>query len=171
MEFPSRKDLNKSNNYKDNIVQDLEKFAEDVDLDNYKESIESTKIDITEKQREFVWIRIYLDEEKKGYERGDKIKMKYVPTDEEIELHFGAYEKVGLHRDFDSSVTNYTSEDDYKTLCCMIDIDRINKNSSDIPKLRTFFTSSRYYEDNLFFKRELEVRSEKEKLNYTSISF
>jgi len=170
--FPNRKDLseNQAIGYQEGLLQELEKAVAHQDIDTWGEEAD-VKINEVEKAKVFIWTRVYLKEERDNIKRGQIIKLKYVPTNEEIEMVFGAYEKEGLNKDFDDEVTNYISKDDKKILCCMIDQNRINKDSIDIPNLRTFFRSSRYYEENLFFKRDLEVWLGKEQLEYASISF
>ena len=60
-----------------------------------------------------------------------------------------------MDRDNDNQVTNYSGEDDKKVLCLMVDSDRINKNSQDIPFIRTLFKIGRYYEYQLMKRDDL----------------
>lgn len=175
--FPDRKNLintdgaKQSNiGYQGDLLEQLNVAVKNIDYDNLEDE-PSLKINEVEKSKTFVWTRIYLKDEKDNIKKGEKVLLKYIPTNEEIEMVFGAYEKEGLNKDFDDEVTNYISKDDKKILCCMIDQNRLNKDSEDIPNLRTFFRSSRYYQENLFFKRDLEVWTNDEQLEYASISF
>jgi len=170
--FPDRKDLGKIQEvgYQSDLVEQLHDAVKNIDYDNLNDE-PNLKINEVEKSKTFVWTRVYLKEDKENIKKGDKVFLKYIPTNEEIEMIFGAYEKLGLNKNFDDEVTNYISDDDKKILCCMIDQNRLNNDSDDIPNLRTFFRNSRYYEENLFFKRDLEVWVNGEQLEYASISF
>lgn len=134
--------------------------------------VDDIRIKEIERQKVFFWIRIYLSEEDYTLEKGDKLILTYKPTNEKIELIFGAYEKVGLNKNHDEQVINYSTEDDRKVLCVMIDLDRINKFSDDIPTIRTMFRNSKYYKENLFFKSDIVVTNDDGKVyDYTSIGF
>ena len=163
--FKSRKELKTKN--KIDFYNHLKNsgFSQDQLSDERK-----TEVNIIENQLEFFWIRIYLSEEDDRFEPGDEITLELKPKNESLKITFGSYEKKGLYKDFDESVINYESEDDKKVLCCMVDYNKINKNSEDIPNLRTFFKSSRYYQENLFLKKDFLVIHKGKNIEYTSLS-
>jgi len=171
MEFPERKEINKNSvDYQTKILDQMLKAVENANPAEWTDDPSIKNVEV-EKQKEYFWIRIYLKEEDNDLEQGDIITMTYVPTNEKIEMIFGSYEKEGLNRDHNDEVINYVSDDDKKILCCMIDLERINKNSDDIPTLRTFFKNSRYYQENLFLKDEIKIESDNKKYDYSSLSF
>lgn len=177
-EFPSRQlirdsmsDLNKiGTNHHETLLSQLEAAIESSDPNNWGDEPD-IKITQIEKQKVYVWIRIYLEEEDDILKSGDKLTIRYTPNNEELECVFGAYEKEGLNKNHDDEVINYVTEDDKKILCCMIDSERINQDSEDIPTLRTFFRSSRYYTENIYRKSDLEISKDDKIYDYTSISF
>lgn len=177
-DFPSRDSLKKQlgdmgtqhMGYQSSLVKELQEIIKESNPEEWKDS-PYIKMNQVEKQKEYFWIRIYLEEEDDLLKVGDQITMTHVPTNEQIEMIFGAYEKEGLNRDFDDEVVNYVSESDKKILCCMIDVERVNKDSEDIPTLRTFFRISRFYQENLFLKSDLTITKDDHSYKYTSISF
>jgi hypothetical protein len=177
MDLPeNRKDITNINtNYRKGLAEQLNNMISNISDEELKNMDDETRTEISTitEQKEYFWIRIFLKEEDDKLENGDEMKIKYVPTNEELEMSFGSYEKKGMNRNFDDEVTNYTNETDNKILCCMIDVDRVNKHSEDIPNLRTFFRNSRYYENNLFHKKDIKIVCEDKELEfeYASISF
>lgn len=176
MDFPKRNELKDSiqttnnDDYQVGLVDQLNSFLTDSDPSKWVDEPD-VKIKQLLEQKEFFWVRLYLNEEDSKLEKGDKIIMTHTPTNEKIDMIFGSYEKEGLNRDNGDSVIGYVSDDDKKILCCMVDVARVNKNSEDIPTLRTFFRNSRYYTENLFLKTDIIIESESEKYEYSSISF
>jgi hypothetical protein len=178
MDFPDRSEIKKrfekvsveTSDYQTDLLNKLQGIVEKADVEKWGD-VPDIKIQQTEKQKEYFWIRIYLKEEDDKLNKGDIVTLTHTPTNEKIDMIFGAYEKEGLNRDYTDEVINYSTKDDKKILCCMIDLDRVNKESDDIPKLRTFFRNSRYYEENLFFKTDIKVESGDKEYEYSSISF
>lgn len=176
MDFPKRSELknsiqnNNNTDYQVGLVDKLNEFLTSSDPTKWVDEPD-VKINQVLEQKEFFWVRLYLNEEDSKLETGDIITMTHTPTNEKIEMIFGAYEKEGLNRDNGDSVIGYVSDDDKKVLCCMVDVTRVNKNSEDIPTLRTFFRNSRYFSENLFLKTDITIESENDKYEYSSISF
>jgi hypothetical protein len=133
----------------------------------------NTKID---KQKVYFWIRVYLSEET-NIEPGDVVNIKYVPSGEELETTFICYAKKGTgHIDYENDepvVVNYNSEDDTKCLCLMVDEERINYDSDDIPFIRKLFRIGRHYEYELIRRSELTLINDKtqENIEYYDIEF
>lgn len=174
--FPPREHLKDSiantNNgsYQESLLSQLESAVESSDSNKWTDEPD-IKITQIESQKEYVWIRVYLYDEDTILKSGDIMKIRYVPRNEELEVVFGAYEKVGINKDNEDEVINYVTDNDRTILCCMVDTTRINKDSDDIPMLRTFFRSSRYYTENLFRKTDLEISMGDTMYEYSSISF
>jgi hypothetical protein len=127
-----------------------------------------------EKQKVYFWIRVYLSEEMTAIEPGDNITIKYVSSGEEMETTFICYAKVGGEIEYNGDIImNYNSEDNKKVLCLMVDEERINYNSEDIPFLRKLFRIGRYYEYELIRRTELELTNNRtnQKLDYYDIEF
>lgn len=165
--FKSREELKSKQSYKDSILEDLKNLESSVGIDSDKRD---TKVVIKNKQREFFWIRVYLKKEDEAFEPGDEIILNLKPKNETLKVVFGSYEKKGLYRDFDKEVVSYQTEEDKKVLCCMVDYEKINKDSEDIPNLRTFFKSSKYYQENLFLKEDFIITHKGRNIEYTSLS-
>ena len=153
--FPSRSSIisDAKNNYQNSIIEAIKNY-DDSKVD-YKNSNYDSANKIVEEQKTYFWIRLYLKEEDTLLKPNDVIKVRYNPSSEELECKFICYNKRGLDRDNDNQVTNYSGEDDKKVLCLMVDSDRINKNSQDIPFIRTLFKIGRYYEYQLMKRDDL----------------
>lgn len=171
--FPDRADLknkistNKS--YYDSIVEQTQQL----DLDNieFKDSNWKSRTDIIESQKTFFWIRVYLKEEIELKPDQD-VTMEYTPTSEKLQTRFICYAKKGLDKDADDQVVNYNAEDNKKVLCLMVDSDRINTNSSDIPFVRSLFKIGRYYQPQVMRLTELTLTDASGKnIEYFDIDF
>jgi hypothetical protein len=72
----------------------------------------------------------------------------------------------------DENVINYNPEDDRRILCLMIDSERIDKNSDDIPFIRTLFRIGKYYEAQILRNSDLSITdSSGNKLEFFDIDF
>lgn len=153
-----------------NINLDEITFDSNADLPVDKRPVK-TKI---EKQKVYFWIRVYLSEEIATIEPGDNIIIKYVSSGEKMETTFICYAKVGGEIEHDGEIImNYNSEDNKKVLCLMVDEERINYDSEDIPFLRKLFRIGRYYDHVLLRRSELELTNTRtnQKLDYYDIEF
>lgn len=168
--FPERSNIINGSNYRENLLSQLKDSLENADPNSWEDT-RRIEINEVEKQKEFFWIRIYLKEEDTDLEKGDPMTISYKPTNESLEMVFGSYEKEGLNRDHDDEVINYVDKDNKKILCCMIDLNRINKESDDIPTIRTFFRNSRYYQEELYYKSDIIISSKDKEYEYSSIAF
>lgn len=159
--FPSRKNIIETvnNNYQNSIIDAIKQY--DIDKVDFKNSNYDTVSEISEKQKTYFWIRVYLKEEDNILNPNDDISIKYNISGEELECKFICYNKKGLDKDNNNQVTNYSGEDDKKVLCLMVDSDRINGNSSDIPFIRSLFKIGRYYEYQLMRRDDLNFIDKK----------
>lgn len=146
--FPNRKDLEK-----DFMVDGLDRTPE---------------VKIAEESKTYVWVRIFLKEEK-DIKVGSDIKIIYRGK-EELTTLFSSYEKKNLNKDKGEQVTEFTQEEDRKILCVMVDINSVNKDKS-IPFLKTLFKAGNFYEHQILKKDDLEVSYNDEKLDFHTISF
>lgn len=166
-----------STNYNYLVEQVAKLDLEEVVFDDTDEvAVESrktkTKID---KQKVYFWIRVYLKEECK-IEPGDDITIKYSVSGETLFTKFICYAKKGNLVDYidgEPVVTNYNSEDDTKVLCLMVDEEKINYDSADIPFIRRLFRIGRHYEFELLRRADLILTNDrnKEELDYYDIEF
>tara|TARA_R110000772_G_scaffold2410_1_gene8343 strand:+ start:56215 stop:56727 length:513 start_codon:yes stop_codon:yes gene_type:complete len=170
MDFPERADLKYGIDSHETMLEQLKEALNSSDSSKWKDE-PNVKIDVVEKQKEFFWIRIYLIDEDDKLKPGDIIHISYRPTNEKLEMIFGGYEKEGLNRNHNDEVINYVNEDDNKILCCMIDLNRVNKENADIPTIKTFFRNSRHYKEDLFYKEDIVISTEDTEYEYSSIAF
>jgi hypothetical protein len=157
--FPSRKEILENRkkselpSYQQAIVDDIKTI--DVDKIDFSNGDFKPRAKIVEKQKVFFWIRLFLKEENTKVSPNDDIVIEYLPTGEKLEVKFICYAKKGLDKDNKDEIINYNTEDDKKILCLMIDSDRINKNSQDIPFIRTLFKIGLHYEYQILKRDEL----------------
>jgi len=117
------------------------------------ESVATSKV--TEEQKIYFWIRLYLRDDNINLEIGDDVIIKYTPSGEELITKFICYDKKGLSKDYMDEVTSYNAEDDKKILCLMIDTKQVNFNDN-IPFIRTLFKTGYHYEYQLMKRDELQ---------------
>lgn len=169
--FPDRKEIKYA--YQKSLIESIKS----IDLTDYdynkaidEEFVPRTKI--TQKQKIYFWIRLYLNEEVE-IEPNDIVNIVYTPLNEVLETTFVCYSKPYSSKVDVDNLTEYNPEDDKKVLCLMVDQSSINENSDDIPFIRSLFKISKYYEDRVMRKGELKFILEKndKDLEYFSIGF
>jgi hypothetical protein len=156
-------------NYLEKIIEDI-KVIETDSLSNKVDR--DIKVDITEEQKVYYWIRVFLKDENPNIEIGDDIIFTYEPSGETITTKFICYNKKGLDKDIVDQIKNYNPEDDKKTLCLMVDEKLVN-DKNDIPFIRTLFTFSKHYQEVVYRRTDL-VLTTKDKdiiLDYFDITF
>jgi len=165
--FPDRKEIQK--NYTDSLIEQ----AKSIDLDkvDYSNVDFKPRNKIVESQKVYFWIRVYLNEEV-DIKPDTNVNVKYVFSGETLETKFICYAKQGAEKDMDENVINYNPEDDRRILCLMIDSERIDKNSDDIPFIRTLFRIGKYYEAQILRNSDLLITdSSGNKLEFFDIDF
>ena len=182
LSFPPRRKLNLMKNETaksvdvnyDYLVEQARSLnLDDVDFNSAVYDTVNTKID---KQKVYFWIRVYLSEEAK-IEAGDDIEIKYMQSGETLLTKFICFSKKGGnvvdYVDGEPVIANYNTEDDTKCLCLMVDEERINSDSEDIPIIRKLFRIGRHYDHVLLQRTDLVLTnlSNKEKLDYYDIEF
>ena len=151
--FLDRKDLVKKATYVDSLIEQIKSI--DVEKSDFSTGVEVGS-SVVEEQRVYFWIRLYLHDEIDILPDTD-ITITYVDSGEKLETKFICYAKKGHIQDMDETVINYNPEDDKKVLCLMIDADRINKKSDDIPFIRTLFRIGRYYRPQVLRLSDLSI--------------
>lgn len=159
MEFKSRKEIKES--------QQTPNIKMDVDYSYLLEQIKNIDVDNTdfsnysdtpiykeiEKSKSYFWIRVYLSEEV-DITPGDDITIKYVNSGEKLNTKYVCFSKKNIISN-EININKYDSEDDTKVLCLMVDEDKINHHSDDIPFIRKLFRNSRYFDYELFKTNDL----------------
>jgi len=171
--FPDRKDLKKKLEDDKTLYDDIKEQANKINLENVDFSKEDfiPKSVITQKQKIFFWIRIYLKEELDLTINSD-VFIQWKPSGEKLKTKFICYAKKGLEKDLDETVTNYNPEDDKKVLCLMVEEDRINVNNDDIPFIKTLFRIGRFYTQQVWKREDMEIfDSENKQLPWFDIDF
>lgn len=133
-----------------NIIESIRNI-DDTDMvydDNYDISV-----NIVEKQRVYLWIRLYLKEEVEDINIGDDFTIKYIPNGDEIVAKFIAYGKKNLNRDLDNMIINYDPEDNRKCLCLMVDEEDISSDKTKF--IRTLFKTSKFYQFQVYRRTDL----------------
>lgn len=164
--FPDRKEIITSHS---SIIEEIKSL--DVQNVNFSDTDFKPRTKIVEEQKVYFWIRVYLKHETQ-INPDTKVLIKYLPSGEQLETKFICYAKKGADKNLDENVINYNPEDDRRILCLMIDSEKINKNSEDIPFIRTMFRISKWYSPQILRHSELEVIDSTGKtLDYFDIDF
>ncbi len=162
LNFPSRKEIldsKKNLQYRDKIIDQIKSV--DVEKIDFSQGNFRPRTQIVEKQKVFFWIRLFLKEENISINPNDTITIEYLPSGEKLDVKFICYNKKGLNKNNREDITNYNSEDDKKVFCLMVDSDRINNDSEDIPFIRTLFKIGKYYDYQLLKRDELIFKNQK----------
>jgi hypothetical protein len=171
--FPDRKDLKQILQNEKVFYDDILEQAKKIELDKVNFENEDFKVrsEITQKQKVYLWIRVYLKKEIE-IEPNTDVFLNYLPDTEKLESKFICYAKKGLDKDHQDEVVNYIDEDDKKVLCLMIDEERININNSDINFLKTLFRLGRHFEAVVYNRRDLQLTTPNgDVLDYFDIDF
>lgn len=158
--FPDRKDLAKRRSYRDSIIEQAKSI--DVEKIDYNNVDFGPQNKVVEEQKVYFWIRVYLKEDTE-IEPGTDMTIYYTPSEESLVAKFICYAKKGHEKDKQQDVVNYNPEDDKRILCLMVDADRIDKKSEDIPFIRTLFRISRYYQPQILRLSEFRITDSSER--------
>jgi hypothetical protein len=180
-DFPPRNKLTvvpatKSNSFRNEVDYDyLSEQVRELELDkldfvNEDYDYVKTKID---KQKVYFWIRVYLNEEM-NIEPGENINIKYSVSGETLSTKFICYSKSGTATNSEEDgISQFNAEDDKRVLCLMVDEEKINYDSEDIPFIRTLFRIGRFFDFALLKRNDLVLTTEttNETLEYYDIEF
>lgn len=140
---------------KSSYLDDIAEVIKSIDTENLSDDVDSNPIStVTEEQKVYFWIRLFLKEEDPNVNIGDDITIEWVPTGEKLQTKFIAFGKKGFDKDGGDEITSYSTEDDKKILSLMIDTKMVDFND-DIPFIRTLFKTGYHYQDNIFKRSEL----------------
>ena len=134
------------------MLADQIRLIDTTDLSDVAEEVVSK---VTEEQKVYFWIRLYLKDEDSNAEIGDDISINWKQSGEKLLTKFICYGKSGLSKDHQDEMTNYNPDDDKKCLCLMIDSKMVNYND-DIPFIRTLFKTGYHYEYQLVKRDDLQ---------------
>lgn len=176
--FPKRKDLvkdkisNKDNNtIYDEIVEKIKSI--DIDKIEFKDGKRKIVSDVIEKQKEFLWLRVFLKDELGGINIGDEFTLSYILDNGDVEnmkMEFISYGKNSLNfdSDYDNIISNYDSEFNNKKLIFMVDKDILINNMN----IRKLFKNTIYYEDILLKRDSLLLLDNNESsIEYVDMEF
>lgn len=140
---------------KSSYLDDIAEAIKSIDTENLSDDVDSNPIStVTEEQKVYFWIRLFLKEEDPNVNIGDDITIEWVPTGEKLQTKFIAFGKKGFDKDGGDEITSYSTEDDKKILSLMIDTKMVDFND-DIPFIRTLFKTGYHYEYQLVKRDEL----------------
>jgi hypothetical protein len=155
-------------------INDIVEQAKQINLDNAKYEDTSQfkpRTKIVEEQKEYFWIRLYLNNEIELTPNTD-ITIQYLLSGEKLNTKFICYDKTGSNKNSEGEVVNYIADDNKKILCLMIDAEKINKHNEDIPFLKTLFRIGRYYEAQILRINDLLIEDQNgNKLEFFDIDF
>lgn len=124
-----------------------------------------------ERQKTFIWVRVFLSEDDNTLTKGDIVNIQYTPNGETLEAIFGSYNKKNSTTNKEINVEEYDPEDDRKILCLAVDIDYVNDKDNDIPFIRTLFKQGKFHEDHLLKRNELKIYTSTKNFEYHTVDF
>lgn len=154
----------------DSLVEQIKKIDSDELSDNVNDEIEVSEV---EKQKVYIWLRVFLKDELEDIKEGDNFKIVYLPSGEYLMTKFIAFGKKNSFKDADDyTQIQMVTEDDTKVLCLMVDENEI-QNSQEIPFIRTLFKVSRHFEYQVYRREELVFTNERtgQSLEYIDCEF
>lgn len=154
----------------DSLVEQIKKIDSDELSDNVNDEIEVSEV---EKQKVYIWLRVFLKDELEDIKEGDNFKIVYLPSREYLMTKFIAFGKKNSFKDADDyTQIQMITEDDTKVLCLMVDENEI-QNSQEIPFIRTLFKVSRHFEYQVYRREELVFTNERtgQSLEYIDCEF
>jgi len=164
--FPDRKEIKKT--YVDNIIEQAKLI--DVEKIDYTNSDFKPRNQIIEEQKVYFWIRVYLHDEV-SIDPNTDVTLTYLGSGEKLITKFICYAKKGAEKNQDENVINYNPDEDKKVWCIMIDSNRIDNNSQDIPFIRSLFRISRWYSPQILRLSDLDISYNDTSISYYDIDF
>jgi hypothetical protein len=138
----------------DSLVEQIKKIDSEEVSDKIDDSVDVSEI---EKQKIYIWLRVYLKSEISDIKEGDDFKIEYTPSGEKLISKFIAYGKKNSIKDADDyTQIQVNTEDDNKVLCLMVDENEI-QNGENIPFIRTLFKTSRHFEYQVYKREQLTI--------------
>ena len=146
----------------ENIIEKIKEIdTPDSDV-NYKEG---TSFETIEKQKVYLWIRLFLEEDEEGnlsdLVPNDDLLMEYKwAPGEKIMTKFACYGKQGVQKDHENEIIGYNPEDDKRVVCLLADSDIINY-SDEVPFLRRLFKGSFHYQEEIVKRQDLTFTNQR----------
>lgn len=140
----------------DTLYERIKEQVQDINTENLTNNVsKEISIEITEKQKVYFWIRLYVENEFLNIEPNDDLVMEYKwAPGEKITTKFVCYGKKGLQKDHEGQIVGYNQEDDRKIICLLVDSDYVNY-SNEIPFLRKLFKTSFHFEEEIIKRNDL----------------
>ena len=126
-----------------------------------------------EKQKVYIWIRLFLKEEILDIKDGDEFMINYKLSGEELSTTFICFGKQNSFKDAeDYTEIQMLTEDDKKVLCLMVNEEDI-KIGESIPFIRTLFKGSIHYQEQVYHRDDMTFTNTRtsEVMNYIDCDF
>ena len=136
----------------DSIVQQIKQIDRDDLSDDVDQGPLSSEV---EKQKVYIWIRLYIKEEISNLKEGDDFSITYTETNETLITKFICFGKMNSFKDSnDYEQIQIEAEDNPKCLCLMVEEDVI-QTSSEIPFIRSLFKVSKHFDFQVYKREDL----------------
>lgn len=158
----------------DSIYDQIVEQIKSIDSTNLSDEVDqnpsTTEI---EKQKIYIWIRLYLKSEVEDLQEGDDFLINWSHSGENLSTKFICFGKKHSFKDSDGeNEISMATDDDPLCLCLMID-EEIIKHSDEIPFIRTLFKVSEHYQEQVYQRDDLTFTNLRtsEKVEYTFCDF
>ena len=157
------------NDLYEQLVEQIKKIDR-TDLTN--DVSDDAVIQEVEKQKVYIWLRVFLKEELKDVKEGDDFTITYTKSGEQLKSKFMCFGKINSFKDNGDNQIQTISEDDPKVVILMIDEGEI-QNGEHIPFIRTLFKISKHFEYQVYRRDELVFKNERsgQSLEYIDCEF
>lgn len=114
-----------------------------------------------EKQRVYVWIRLFIKDELSDLKEGDNFSITYLESGEQMITKFICFGKKNSFKDSqDLNQVQIVTDDDPKCLCLMVDEEDI-QNGEHVPFIRSLFKTSKHFEYQVYRRDDLQFKNER----------
>ena len=156
------------------IYDQLVEQIKNIDSDDLSDDVSQTPtMSEVEKQKVYIWIRLFLKEEISDIKDGDEFMIKYKSSGEELSTTFICFGKQNSFKDAeDYTEIQMLTEDDKKVLCLMVNEEDI-KIGESIPFIRTLFKGSIHYQEQVYHRDDMTFTNTRtsEVMNYIDCDF
>jgi len=158
----------------DSIYDQIVDQIKSIDSTNLSDEVDQSPSTIEiEKQKVYIWIRLYLKSEVEDLQEGDDFLINWSHSGESLSTKFICFGKKHSFKDSDGeNEISMATDDDPLCLCLMVD-EEIIKRSEDIPFIRTLFKVSEHYQEQVYHRDELTFTNTRtlQKVEYTFCDF
>ena len=156
------------------IYDQLGEQIKNIDSDDLSDDVSQTPtMSEVEKQKVYIWIRLFLKEEILDIKDGDEFMINYKLSGEELSTTFICFGKQNSFKDAeDYTEIQMLTEDDKKVLCLMVNEEDI-KIGESIPFIRTLFKGSIHYQEQVYHRDDMTFTNTRtsEVMNYIDCDF